>query len=269
MHNRLMRSFIYTGCLCLVALAGCSSLDRSRDWADPQVPGATLAQQVCSNCHAENGQSTNPMIPRLAGQTSAYIESQLLAIRGRDRNDARTRTYMWGPAEHLTNAQIKDISDYFSALPPMRFVAAPVGDIDNGRHIFHQGVPSRGVQPCASCHGQYGEGDDVTPRLAGQSNAYIKARARIAMTRIVAHLDDQEIENVAAYLASIGAGSAPVTPLEPTDEKIVKLPAAKLPPTPAAFDAQGDPANCHYSVWTSGWYCGDFWNAFFYRLSGN
>jgi len=269
MKNHLMGSVATVACVFLAALAGCSSIDRSRDWADPAVPGVTLAQQVCSNCHGVKGESTNPMIPKLAGQTSAYIESQLLAIRSRDRNDARTRTYMWGPTQHLTNAQIKDIADYFSGLEPMKFVTPSAGDSDSGRHIYYQGIPARGVQPCASCHGKLGEGDEITPRLAGQFDAYLKARARIAMTKIVSHLDDSEIENVSAYMASVGTGSAPIAILEPTGDKVVKLPAVKQAPTPAAFDAQGDPKNCHYSVWTSGWYCGDFWNAFLYRLSGN
>ena len=269
MKHRLLGSVFKICCLFLATLAGCSSLDRSRNWGDPAVPGVTLAQHVCANCHGINGESTNPMIPKLAGQTSAYIESQLLSIRSRDRNDARTRAYMWGPAAHLTNSQIKEIADYFSALSPMKVVTSVPGDTDMGRHIYYQGIPSRGVQPCASCHGKWGEGDEITPRLAGQSNDYLNARARIAMTKIVAHLDDAEIENIAAYMASIGSGSPPIATLEPTGEKVVKLPAVKLPVTPAVFDAQGDPNNCHYSVWTNGWYCGEFWNAFIYRLSGN
>lgn len=256
-------------CLGLVFLAGCSSIDRSRNWSDPAVSGKTLAQQVCSNCHGVTGESTNPMIPKLAGQTSDYLESQLLAMRSRDRNDSRTRTYMWGPSEYLTNGQIKEIAEYFSKLPPMKSVESGSGDVVIGRNIYYQGIPSRGVQPCASCHGKSGEGDEIIPKLSGQYDSYMNARARVAMTKIVSHMDDAEIRGVVSYMSSVGAGGKAIEPLEPSDEKVVKLSSIKLPPTPAAFDADGDPHNCHYSVWTNGWYCGDFWNALLYRISGN
>ena len=41
-----------------VALAACSNLPRSRDLANPDVSGTTLAQQVCSNCHGVTGTPT-------------------------------------------------------------------------------------------------------------------------------------------------------------------------------------------------------------------
>jgi len=269
MKNCFVKFVLKLGCVALITLTGCSSIERSRDWADRTVSGKTLALQVCSNCHGLTGESTNPMIPKLAGQTRDYIEGQLLAMRGRDRNDERTLTYMWGPSEYLSNNQIKDLAEYFSALPPMKAVTPETGELESGRRIYYQGVPSRGVQPCASCHGKFGEGDEVIPRLAGQFDSYMISRTRVAMTKIVSHLDDQEIRNTVAYMASVGSGGQTAVPLETSDEKIVKLPPIKLPPVPAAFDAGGDPQNCHYSVWTRGWYCGGFWNAFFYRLTGN
>lgn len=52
-----------------VALAaGCSTIERSRDIGNPAVSGATLAAQVCSNCHGVDGNATSPNFPRLAGQ---------------------------------------------------------------------------------------------------------------------------------------------------------------------------------------------------------
>jgi cytochrome c553 len=249
-----------------LALGGCSNLERSRNWGNPNVPGQVLVQQVCSTCHGIDGQSVNPLFPKLAGQTKPYIQGQLEAIQGRDRNAERTRQFMWGPARFLTNKQIDEIATYFSSLPPMKAGTRSAQATERGKIIYHQGVPVSGVQPCASCHGPAGEGDDVAPRLAGQHTSYMVSRSRIAMTKIVANLSDEDIASVSAYLQTIGAGGDAPADLKPTGEKVAELPAAVLNPSPAVFDAGGDPKNCHYSVWTYGWYCGSFFDALVYHL---
>jgi cytochrome c553 len=250
----------------LAALAGCSNVERSRNWGDPNVPGQVLVEQVCSTCHGLDGQSVNTLFPKLAGQTKPYIQGQLEAIQGRDRNSEHTRQFMWGPARFLTNKQIDEIAGYFSSQPAMKAGRADAQVAERGKVIYHQGLPATGVQPCASCHGSSGEGDEVVPRLAGQHTYYLVSRTRIAMTKIVANVSDEDILAVSSYMESIGVGGAPVASLKPTGEKVAEPPSAKLPPTPAPFDAQGDPKNCHYSVWTYGWYCGSFIEALFYHL---
>ena len=56
--------------------AGCSSIENSRDLANPNVPAKALAQQVCSLCHGINGQSTSPNFPNLAAQQPTYFMAQ-------------------------------------------------------------------------------------------------------------------------------------------------------------------------------------------------
>ncbi len=251
--------------LLLGAATGCTNLERSRDWSDQQVSGQVLVQQVCSTCHGIDGQSVNPLFPKLAGQQKAYIQGQLESIRGRDRNSEHTRQFMWGPARFLSEKQIDEVATYFSTQPPMAAGAATVS-VERGKVLYHQGLPSAGVEPCASCHGDAGEGDDVVPRLAGQHQYYLVSRARSAMAKIVANLSDEDIASVSAYLASIGVGGAPVAKLKPTDEKVVEANSAPPPAGPAVFDPNGDPRNCRYSVWTYGWYCGRFLDALLYHL---
>jgi cytochrome c553 len=250
----------------LAVLAGCSNVQRSRDWGNPDVPGQVLVQQVCSTCHGPEGQSVNTLFPKLAGQTKPYIQGQLEAIQARDRNSEHTRQFMWGPARSLTNKQIDEIAGYFAGQPAMRAGASGPAVSERGKVIYHQGLPAAGVQPCASCHGNAGEGDDVVPRLAGQHEYYLVSRARIAMTNIMANVSDEDIVAVSAYLQSIGVGGAAPSPLRPTGEAVVELPEAKQPAIPPPFDSQGDPRNCHYSVWTYGWYCGSFLDALIYHL---
>ena len=263
-HMSASRRWVPAVVLAAAALAGCTNLERSRNWSNEQVSGTVLVQQVCSTCHGIDGQSVNTLFPKLAGQTKPYIQGQLEAIQGRDRNSEHTRQFMWGPARYLSNKQIDEIATYYSSQPPMRADASERAH--RGEVIYHQGVPSAGVQPCASCHGDAGEGDDVVPRVAGQHPYYLVSRARIAMTKIVANLSDDDIEAVSAYLGSIGVGGGTASTLKPTAEKVAEVPSAKIAPVPAVFDAAGDPKNCHYSVWTYGWYCGGFFEALWYHL---
>jgi cytochrome c553 len=261
--TRPWASWAITG---LALLAGCSNVERSRNWGDPEVRGQVLAQQVCSTCHGLDGQSVNSLFPKLAGQTKPYIQGQLDAIQARDRNSEHTREFMWGPGRFLTSKQIDEIASYFSAQPAMRAGSLGAAQSERGKVIYHQGLPAAGVQPCASCHGDAGEGDDVVPRLAGQHEEYLVSRARIAMTKIVARLSDPDIADVSAYLQSIGAGGAEPARLKPTGVKVAELPPVQLPAIPPPFDAQGDAKNCHYSVWTYGWYCGSFIDALIHHL---
>ncbi|HET8874970.1 MAG TPA: cytochrome c, partial [Casimicrobiaceae bacterium] len=102
----------------LLALAGCSSLERSRDVGDPLVDGRTLAMQVCSNCHGIDGDSISPNFPRLAGQPSEYLAAQLKSFRAKDRRDPAGFEYMWGLSRKLTDPQIDAIAAYFHAQAP-------------------------------------------------------------------------------------------------------------------------------------------------------
>src|SRR5690242_17436766 len=86
--------------------AACSNLERSRDLANPAVPGKVIAEQVCSACHGVDGNSTSPAFPRLAGQPATYIVNQLTNFRSHQRTDPAGSEYMWGLSRHLTDEQI-------------------------------------------------------------------------------------------------------------------------------------------------------------------
>jgi cytochrome c553 len=137
---------------------------------------------------------------------------------------------------------------------------------ERGKTLYYQGLPSAGVPACASCHGDTAQGDENIPRLAGQHQYYLVSRARIAMTLNVAHLSDDDIAAIAGYLETIGEGGAPAARLKPSDEALATVADGVLPVTPSVFDAGGDAGNCHYSVWTYGWYCGSFGDALVFHL---
>jgi cytochrome c553 len=195
--------------------AGCSNLERSRDLSNPAVSAATLAQQVCSNCHGVTGNAVSPNFPNLAGQVPGYLAAQLKGFRSQQRQDPAGYEYMWGLSRHLTDAQIEGLAAYYADQRPVRQGAeAPPASVSIGKAIFEGGLPDKNVPPCGSCHGPAGQGLATFPRLAGQHADYISKQLSVfqrgnerpegAVMQVVAHsLSQQDIDNVAAFVQSL------------------------------------------------------------------
>jgi len=85
-------------------------------------PVVAMASQ-CAACHGAFGRSTNPLVPRLAGQHESYLENQLKAFRGVGMGKPpgvvhRLRVHpVMGPHGIMLNDQdIGELASYFSAL---------------------------------------------------------------------------------------------------------------------------------------------------------
>lgn len=214
-----------TGISCLLTLsiglaAGCANLPRSRDLANPEVSGKTLAEQVCSNCHGVTGTATSPNFPNLAGQQEVYLSAQLHALKGHSRRDPAGFEYMWGISRKLSDKQVQELTAYFSAQQPRaQPVEGNVAQIEAGRSIFTGGVPAKAVPPCGSCHGPEGLGNATFPRLAGQHADYLVKQLTVfqrtderpegSIMKTVAHeLTRENIVDVAAFLQAMPNGKA-------------------------------------------------------------
>ena len=195
--------------------SSCANLQRSRDTANPNVSGDTLAMQVCSNCHGPTGNSTSPNFPNLAAQQEAYIVAQLHEFKGHSREDPAGFEYMWGLSHNLSDKQIQELATHFASLKlERRPVEGTPARIAAGKPIFTGGVPANGVPPCASCHGPEGLGNAEAPRIAGQHAHYLVDQLKVfqrtnqrpegAVMKTVSHaLTSENIENVAAYLQAM------------------------------------------------------------------
>ena len=206
--------------LAVVALgAACSSLERSRNVADPDVSGKTLAQQVCSNCHGFDGNSVSPNFPNLAAQQKSYLVGQLESFRKPGRSDPAGFEYMWGLSRHLTDKQIGELADYFAAQKVVSPRAGEPLQAAKGKEIFEQGLPAQAIPPCKSCHSEQGQGmDGVAPRVAQQHADYIVKQLQVfkrtdqrpegAVMKVIAHgLETENMENAAQYLQGMTASS--------------------------------------------------------------
>jgi len=198
-----------------LAVAGCANLERSRDLANPAVPGKVLAEQVCSACHGLDGNSVSPAFPRLAGQQAVYISNQLKNFRGHGRLDPAGSEYMWGLSHNLTDAQIDALGEYYSkqVAQPLASTSANPALLAEGKQIFENGVPDQAVIACSACHGPKAQGLEAFPRLANQHSDYLvkqlnifqntQGRPGTPMDAVVHPLTGENKAAVAAYLQSI------------------------------------------------------------------
>lgn len=212
----------YSHILLVIAMgalgAGCSSIDNSRDLANPKVPAKALAQQVCSLCHGVDGQSVSPNFPNLAAQKPAYFIAQMNEFRGHKRLDPAGFEYMWGLSRSLTDDQIKGLADYFAqqSLPVSPGHPADPATVAGGKDIFEHGVAEKSIPPCGTCHGPGAQGNEQFPRLAHQHADYLVKQLMVfqrtderpegSIMKTVAHeLTRKNMEDVAAYLQEIPA----------------------------------------------------------------
>jgi len=178
--------------------------------------GAELHKQaLCMTCHGENGVAPSRNAPSLAGNTIDYTFKTLLDYQSGLRNEGHGKSaVMIAAAQSLTQQDMADLAYFYAnqKLMPKAPTMALTASIDR---LVRKGDVSRMITPCASCHGAHGEGNKITPALAGQTahyfirtmNAY-KNKHRTndinqGMGQFTHDLTDEEINALADYYASL------------------------------------------------------------------
>jgi len=168
---------------------------------------AKIVKEVCQHCHGMDGEASNIMYPRLAGQHNNYIVKQLTNFRSGERKGT-----MNDMAKDLTDNEIVALAAYFSAKPTRKHRVRDKEFAQVGWYIFHRGNQYSGIPACASCHGENGEGSDALPRLAGQHKRYVtdqlhqfinKQRLNPIMHSVAKKLTELEMNAVASYVSGL------------------------------------------------------------------
>jgi cytochrome c553 len=184
-----------------LALSGCLVLPHDKAAADAAA-GERLAAARCVACHSST-QTIHATLPLLEGQPKAAFTSQWRAFRER----ARTAPAMVRLAEELSERDVDDLADYYSArVPPP--VSEPSGN-ELGRALADR-------LQCGTCHGPQFRGTNAgAARLAGQRARYTAWSLQLMRggTRshgsapnpdpLLARLTNAEIEALAAHFASM------------------------------------------------------------------
>lgn len=162
----------------------------------PYENGKTIAAD-CAGCHGDDGNTTTPGMPSLAGQQPGYL---VVAVH-EYLNGVRATDPMHALLRRLNKLDVESVALYFASQTPATRSAPAFGDAAAGEPL---------TAVCGGCHGSHGVSTDAaTPNLAGQDARYLvnaiksyrKARRHLAMEAFVGDLNQQDIENIAAFYA--------------------------------------------------------------------
>ena len=195
--------------------ATCFAADH--DVAASPAGGVRAKVAYCQDCHGPSGQGYPGFspIPRIAGQTTKYLENQLQAFleSRRDANAAMAMSKVHGLSEPMRAA----VAAHFSQLDPEPIGDGPKDLVTAGKKIYAEGVPTDNVPACSACHGPDAKGKAEIPSLAGQLYPYTveelegwskkrgndlsNADMAAVMTPVAHALSHDQITAVAAYLS--------------------------------------------------------------------
>ena len=177
---------------------------------DPVAGKATAI--ICIGCHGSDGNSTNPVYPKLAGQGEGYLAKQLADFK----SGARQEEHMTSMVEAISKADIPNLAAWFAS--QKRSPGSPnKAKSKQGKKIFHNGIDAKSISACDGCHGADGKGNPAIkfPSLANQHPEYVAKMLKTfrsgtrhndpgeMMRNVAAKLSDKEIESVANYVAGL------------------------------------------------------------------
>lgn len=169
------------------------------------VAGSAAAEapeqaRSCVSCHGQQGESSNPLWPNLAGQHADYLASQIRAFRDGERENAPMMPFV----KSLSASDIQSLADYYSGLPRATSANGDAALVERGRNLAGY---------CSACHGMRGEPvANNWPVLAGQQAPYLvqqleayKSGKRVhsLMQAALARLGEEEFRALAAYYSQL------------------------------------------------------------------
>jgi len=170
---------------------------------------------ACISCHGQQGMgNASAGYPYLAGLPIDYIKNQLTAFS----QGSRANAVMKPIASALTTQEIAAVANYYSKLDNTILSSVKSTrstEYTAGEKLAHKGKWEAGVPSCFKCHGANGKGvAPHFPPIIGQSYQYLKSQLLAwqqgkrsndpigLMQAVSKHLDKNEIDSVAHYLAA-------------------------------------------------------------------
>jgi cytochrome c553 len=169
------------------------------------VPSDALTQR-CLGCHGDDGNSTHPAMPSLAGQNATY----LIKAMKKYRDGKRGNKMMTSVAKGLSDDDIERNATYFATRTPVETTQTSSA---NAMPAFDPlGDGEKLAASCNGCHGKNGNHPNKgTPRLAGLSTNYLidaissyrdKKRNHPMMQMLAGFLSETDIEKLSLYYAN-------------------------------------------------------------------
>ena len=183
----------------------------SNSYAGDPAKGKALSQ-TCAACHNVDGNSLNPVWPKIAGQHAEYIVKQLQDFK----EGKRVNLQMAPMVASLSEQDMDDIATYFASQKAKAGSAKPEL-IELGQKIYRAGDTEAGIPACMACHGPAGAGNPgaLYPALSGQHAEYtilqlkafkVEERSNDAnnvMRMIAGPMTNAQIEAVSEYIQGL------------------------------------------------------------------
>lgn len=139
--------------------------------------GKKIVDANCAACHGANGVSIAPAQPNLGGQNIKYLYKQLLDFKSGARSNGIMKAQLAG----LSQQDLANVAGYYASQAPWGPGYGNPETTHAAIKLYLGGDKSRGVIPCAGCHGAKGAGNEwaAFPRLGGQHAAYISTQLKL------------------------------------------------------------------------------------------
>lgn len=220
----------------LIALAASGALAAPMlAHADGDVAAGKEKYASCAACHGADGGGQGGAFPKLTGLGQDEVAKSLAAYRDGDQDYLKSvglgdRYGTMAPnASSLSDGDIADLAAYIAdefgggeggngdeqaaAEPAAESGEIAKADVERGQAMYSS---------CAICHGEQGEGGHLVnaPKLRGTSASQIASLLKVyrkgtemgqysyTMIPQATHLSDADINNLAAYIATIGKEGA-------------------------------------------------------------
>ena len=197
--------------LCILTLGSPTVIAASANLTGDATIGKTKSA-ICAACHNADGNSINPLWPKLAGQHASYIAQQLKNFQSKTRNDPN----MLPMVASLTEQDMLNLAAYFENQTIKIGLAGQ--EWEWGQKIYRGGNEDTGVPACTACHGPQGKGNPAAkyPAINGQHLDYTlkqlmdyKSGARKPegnadiMREIALKMSEDEMKAVADYMQGL------------------------------------------------------------------
>ena len=195
-------------------------------WGDAAA-GQTKAT-ACAACHGVDGNPSDPMYPRIAGQAERYTARQMALIASGQRGGMAVAMVPF--VQDLTPQDMRDIGAYYATQKAGAGLAddTVIAEGPNkgmkfyevGQRLFRGGDAARGVPACIACHSPTGGGNPgpAYPHIGGQFQDYSARRLQEyrtgttmekdpalfhIMAQVSNRLTDEEIQALATFLQGL------------------------------------------------------------------
>ncbi|WP_439632352.1 c-type cytochrome [Shinella sp.] len=166
--------------------------------------------ETCNGCHSPARLGPESLIPRLDGQSAAYLEEALLAYADGTRHSG----VMAVAIDTRTEAELQALARHFSEEATDSRPLSESSLFERGQALATEGDPDRGIPACLSCHDK-AQANPSYPHLSGQPAAYLANQLRLfvgktrgggpfkeLMLRAAENLEPADIAALADYFAA-------------------------------------------------------------------